>query len=325
MTGHDTHRDHDVVVLGEVLVEVSTETAFADGVPARIGVSGDALNVAAAAAAAGARVGLVTVVADDELGKAVVRSVAALGVSTDLVITRPGQQGVYFVHSDPAGEREFSYARRGSAGSTLSVADVDTGALRDAGAVIASGITCALSDTARQAVFAAAASTSRFIFDPNFRPRLTSVRDARKTLEELAPHSWVATPSHPGETTALLGADSAQAAARSLEGQGTRHVAVTCGAEGVHLLHPEGERWIDSVPAPAVIDQTGAGDAFVGTLGARLALGDGIETAALLGTAAASLVVGGRGGTGAVPELARTLAHAADHGLTELGPRGDDS
>ena len=29
----------------------------------------------------------------------------------------PGQQGVYFVHSDATGAREFVYVRRGSAGS----------------------------------------------------------------------------------------------------------------------------------------------------------------------------------------------------------------
>ncbi|WP_017613351.1 PfkB family carbohydrate kinase [Nocardiopsis salina] len=325
MTGHDTHHEYDVVVLGEVLVEVSTEEAFADAVPARIGFSGDALNVAAAAAAAGARVGLVTVVADDELGGAVVRRVGALGISTDLIVTRPGQQGVYFVHSDPAGEREFSYARTGSAGSTLSPGDVDTGVLRDAGAVIASGITCALSDTARQAVFAAAEATSGFIFDPNFRARLTTARAAQETLEVLAPLSWVMTPSHPGETAELLGAHSARTAADTLRGKGAEHVAVTCGAEGVHLLHPGGAHWIDSVPAPALVDQTGAGDSFVGTLGARMALGEGFENAALLGTAAASLAVGGRGGTGVVPTLDRTREHAVHRGPADLRPHGGGS
>ena len=40
----------DVVVLGEVLLEVGTEQPFGHGVPARLQVSGDALNVAACAA-----------------------------------------------------------------------------------------------------------------------------------------------------------------------------------------------------------------------------------------------------------------------------------
>ena len=40
---------YDVIVLGEVLVEVATEAPFGDGAEARMGISGDALNVAAAA------------------------------------------------------------------------------------------------------------------------------------------------------------------------------------------------------------------------------------------------------------------------------------
>jgi 2-dehydro-3-deoxygluconokinase len=68
--------------------------------------------------------------------------------------------------------------------------------------------------------------------------------------------------------------------------------------------------WIDAIPAPAVVDQTGAGDAFVGTLTARLVLGDSLAAAARFGAAAASLVVGGKGGTGLIPTFEQTRAHA---------------
>ena len=60
-----------------------------------------------------------------------------------------------------------------------------------------------------------------------------------------------------------------------------------------------------------MVDQTGAGDAFVGTLTARLVLGDGLPAAARYGAAAASLVVGGKGGTGFIPTFDQTRAHAA--------------
>jgi len=139
VTGSGSSQPFDVVVLGEVLVEVATDRPFGHGVPARLGVSGDALNVAAGAAAAGARVGLVSVLTDDELGRAVAQRVAELGVSTELLRFRRGQQGVYLVHSDPSGEREFSYARQGSVGSTLSPDDLDLGVLVAAGASASGG------------------------------------------------------------------------------------------------------------------------------------------------------------------------------------------
>ena len=67
--------------------------------------------------------------------------------------------------------------------------------------------------------------------------------------------------------------------------------------------------WVGAVPAPLVVDQTGAGDAYVGTLVARRVLGDDLGYAAQQAAAAASLVVGGRGGTGLVPTLDQTRQH----------------
>ncbi|WP_460690147.1 PfkB family carbohydrate kinase [Nesterenkonia suensis] len=313
-------REHfDVVVLGEVLVEVATEAAFDDGVEARLGISGDALNVAAAAAAAGARVGLISALGEDELGHAARRRIDGLGISTELLLQRPGPQGVYFVHSDPEGNREFSYARSHSVGSTLAPEDLDPDVLRDAGAVIASGITGALSESAAQAVVVAAESARRFVYDPNHRPRLSSLEDARRRLLRLAPLSWLVTPSSPEETSRLLDAGSPDEAATALTAMGASNVAVTCGADGIHLQHDGETRWVPSVPAPHVIDQTGAGDAFLGATTARAVLGDPLPDAVRWGAAAASLVVGGRGGTGFVPTAAQTREHLRTASITEEG------
>jgi 2-dehydro-3-deoxygluconokinase len=105
-------------------------------------------------------------------------------------------------------------------------------------------------------------------------------------------------------------------------------VAVTCGADGIQLDgdlldsgQPGDDRepsWIDAVPAPSVVDQTGAGDAFVGTLTARLVLGDSLAAASRYGAAAASLVVGGKGGTGFIPTFEQTRAHALQSTEGEL-------
>jgi 2-dehydro-3-deoxygluconokinase len=299
----------DVVTLGEVLIEVSTLEPFGHDVPATMAVSGDALNVAAAAAGAGAHVGLVAVLPDDELGQAIAARVAALNVATDLLQFRPGQQGVYLMHSDPDGEREFAYARSGSVGSTLGSDDLPAGVIEGAGAVVASGIACAISPTTRDAVRTAARLARRFVYDPNYRPRLTTAEDAAQTLLDLAPYGWLVTPSHPGETSALLDADSAVTAAHRLRELGVQNVAVTCGAAGVQVSGTDVETWIEAVPPRSVVDQTGAGDAYVGVLTARLVLGDDLLWAARQAAAAASLVVGGRGGTGYVPTLDETRAH----------------
>ena len=296
--------------MGEVLLEVATDAPFAHGVPAQLGISGDALNVAAAAAAAGARTALLAILPDDDLGQAVAVRIAELGISTDLLKFRTGQQGVYLVHCDPDGQREFSYARSGSVGSTLGPEDVEPEVFAAAGAVIAGGIACAISASSRAAVIKAAEVSRRLVFDPNYRPRLTSVDEATTVLSELAPKAFLMTPSFPGETTALLATSSPKEAAAKLRSLGTAAVAVTCGARGIQLESDVESTWIDAIPAPAVVDQTGAGDAFVGTLTARLVLGDSLHDATRYGAAAASLVVGGKGGTGVIPSFEQTRTHA---------------
>lgn len=296
----------DVVVLGEVLAELSSLEPLRDGAMLRLGFSGDALNAAAAAAAAGARTTLVARIPDDELGEALVARVAALGVDTTALVRTPGRHGIYLTHADPEGRRQFVYVREGSAGSRLSAEDLDDEMLASAGVVVASGVTAALSESAAGAVRHAAGTARRFIYDPNYRPRLTTADRAGALLRELAPLSQVVTPSWPAETAHLLGlpddapADVALTAVRDL---GAANVVLTCGSRGALVARGAQCHEVDGVPAPKVVDQTGAGDCLTGTLAARLALGDDLVEAVRLAAAAAALSVQGQGGTGYVPTL----------------------
>jgi len=304
---------YDVVVIGEVLVELSTTAeGLHDGQQLRLAFSGDALNSAAAAAAAGARTALLTRVADDELGDALLERVADLDVATALVRRVPGQQGFYLVRSDPSGAREFVYSRRGSAASTLEPEDIVAAGLEDVGVVLTSGITAALSATTRAAVLEAALRADRFIYDPNYRPRLTSVKEAAAVLAAVAPRAELVSPAWPDEARQLLGADSPEDAAARCRALGAAAAAVPCGAAGVLLDDGRGAAvGIPAPPAPALVDQTGAGDALLGTVAARLALGDPLAEAVRLGCAAASLCLQGQGGLGFVATLDQARAHLA--------------
>lgn len=310
--------DYDVIVIGEVLLEVSTESEFRHGARSRLGYSGDALNAAAAAAAAGAHVGLLTRIGDDEVGRGVLERVAELGVDPSLITAAPEHNGCYVMRTDPSGSRSFAYMRRGSAASRLGPDDVRRARLDRAAYVLTSGITAALSDSARAAVLWAKAHAHRFVYDPNHRPALIDPGAAAETLREVSGGAALVTPSHPAETSALLGCDTPLAAARRVREWGARAVAVTCGDEGVLLDGGDGAHRLPGVPAPSVVDQTGAGDTFVGTVTARLALGDSLADATRLALAAASLSVGGRGGTGRIPALAESRAH-----LEQAGALGD--
>ncbi len=75
----------DVLVLGEILVELSAPEPLRSARSFDLSFSGDALNAAAAAAAAGAAVGLLACVGDDDLGEALIDRVRELGIDTSLL------------------------------------------------------------------------------------------------------------------------------------------------------------------------------------------------------------------------------------------------
>ncbi|HYS37148.1 MAG TPA: PfkB family carbohydrate kinase [Pseudonocardiaceae bacterium] len=302
----------DVVVIGEILVELYCKTELADGATLRLGFSGDALNAAAASAAAGATTAVLTAVGADEIGDAIIRRVTELGIDPSLIRREPRANGAYLLHGDLTGSRQFHYWRNGSAASTLDERDIERHReiVAAAGAVVLSGITAALSDTAERAVLAAARAASTVVYDPNFRPRLTTAERARAVLAEVAPHCALLTPSCPGDSIPLLDTGDLDEVLTTALSLGARAVAVTSGTAAVGVADAAGRIQYPVPLNPDAVDATGAGDVFTGTTAARLALGDPLREAVRLGIGAASLSVTGRGGTGHIPTLAQSRAAA---------------
>jgi 2-dehydro-3-deoxygluconokinase len=302
--------------MGEPLVELHSPEPIRDGGSLRLSFSGDALNAAAAAVAAGARTALLTAVSDDDIGAALLSRLDALGVDRSLVRRSDRPNGAYLVVSDPHGEREFMYWRSGSAASTLSPDDVATNRseLEGSAALIVSGITAALSDSAEEAVLTAvstvAAAGGQVSYDPNFRRRLTKPDRARAVLAAVAPSAHLLAPSCPGDSVPLLDTDDpTEVAHRSLD-LGAATVVVTAGSRPVTVATEETEFTLDVEEMPDAVDATGAGDVLSGTLTARLALGDDLATAVRIAVAAAALSTRGQGGTGYVPTLAESRRRA---------------
>ena len=202
--------EFDVLVLGEVLVELTAREPLREAETLRLACSGDALNAAAAAAAAGASVALVTAVGDDELGERILEFVAARGIDTTYARRAPEPNGVYFAGPDG----EFVYARRGSAGSTLGPDDV---ARAPAARIVWSAASrrrcrtsCAAAvDTAVAAAGATSSTTRTSAAGSRRRGR------ARGAASRGAARRLV-TPSCPDDTQALLGTSDPAAAAAAV-------------------------------------------------------------------------------------------------------------
>ncbi|WP_313023056.1 ribokinase [Mobilicoccus sp.] len=98
-----------------------------------------------------------------------------------------------------------------------------------------------------------------------------------------------------GHEEESIDAVAATSLAEALVGAGVRSVVVTLGGAGAVVALEGAESFTCTGERVEVVDTTGAGDCFAGTLAARLALGDDLGAAAAVGNRAAAKAVQGHG------------------------------
>ncbi|GIJ80452.1 2-dehydro-3-deoxygluconokinase [Micromonospora phaseoli] len=277
----------DLLTVGEALVSLRSSGPLLAGGPLSMHLAGAESNVAIGLARLGHRAAWVGRVGGDELGEFVLRQLRAEGVDTTAVRRDPARPtGLMFLERRTADVSRVQYHRAGSAGSALTVDDLRGPLAAGPRMVHLTGITPALSDSAREAAgWAARAAADAGIpvcLDVNHRAGLWSREAARATLFPLAGYASVVVASTDElDLVAQAGADEAAAAAGLLR-RGVRTVLVKLGADGVRAYTAEGVRHVAAVPVTAV-DTVGAGDAFTaGYLSGHL---DGLDLVDRLGRA----------------------------------------
>ena len=298
----------DLVVVGSVNVDLVVRVARLPGPGETVGGGtferhggGKGANTAVAAAHAGAMVRLLAAVGKDEDGSRQLRELAADGVDVSGVArVDAAATGRALIVVAESGENQIAVAS--GANAVLDGSRVREGLARvkPAGDAI-----CLLGfevgdEAVEVATDWALAHRVRVVLNPAPpRPIPPAVLAARPIL----------TPNE-GEALALAGGSDIEAAGRSLAERSGAPVVVTLGADGVLVATSAASAY--RVPAlhVAVLDTTGAGDAFNGALAARLAHADSLEVAVRWAVAAASLKVTRRGARASprADEVERELA-----------------
>ncbi len=247
------------------------------------GIAGAESNVAVGVARLGGDATWLGRVGADATGALIAARLAAAGVRT-FAITDSSFTGLTVRHRRSGEFTQVDYHRAGSAGSRLQPADLPAAEVTAAGIVHVTGITPALSESARVAVFhaveTARAAGVPVCVDVNYRAKLWDRFDAAPVLRDLVSRADVVFAS-PAEAALFVTGDPV----RGLAELGPAEVIVKDGGRGCEALI-DGEP--HSVPARpvTVVDPIGAGDAFVaGYLADRLA---GAAPAERLATAIAT-------------------------------------
>jgi 2-dehydro-3-deoxygluconokinase len=276
----------DVVTLGETmgLLGAPEIGLLRHASTMRLSVGGAESNLAIGLSRLGKRATWIGRVGDDELGALVRRTLAAEGVDGRVRVDSGAPTGLMLKYRRTGTSTQVVYYRKGSAGSRLDRGDIDPDLIRSARILHLTGITPALSDTARDAVdYAVEIARDAGVMvslDLNYRSKLWSASEAGSVLAVLVAHADLVFATEP-EAQLLVSGDGPAELGMALAGFGPKQVIVKRGALGaVAVIGGQ----VLSVPPHEVteVDPVGAGDAFAaGYLSTLLDGGDPDQCLAL--------------------------------------------
>jgi ribokinase len=265
---------------------------------------GKGANQAVAARRLGAEVRLVGCVGDDASGREVRQALAAEGIGLDgLTTTAAAATGTALIVVDVEGHNQIAVAP--GANRALTVADVERRAADFGWAEVVVGSLEVPLASVRRALESARLAGARTILNPAPFPD--------RGLEFLGLADYVT----PNETEAArltgrapAGVDAAGEVAAAVRELGAAHAVLTLGGGGALADGPEGRLHAPAF-AVAVVDTTGAGDAFNGALAVALAERRPLAEALRFANAAAALACTRRGAQPSMPtreEVERLLS-----------------
>lgn len=310
----------ELTVLGETMASLS---------PGHIGplrharalglsVAGSESTVATGAARLGHDAAWIGRVGDDELGRTVLSRLRGENLTVHAVTDPEAPTGLMIKERPAAGHSRVHYYRGGSAGSRLRPDDLPASLLEHTRVLHTTGITLALSESARLTVHEAMRRTraagGTVSFDVNHRSTLWPDGTARTALAAVLPLVDVLFASV--DEAVLVTGDQGRDAVgtgRELLAAGPHTVVLTDGAAGAVCVTSGRTVRVPAVPVQAV-DPVGAGDAFVS--GYLSGLLGGLDDEARLARAAAvaALCVASEGDWEGLPERERLASVGAEPG-----------
>lgn len=262
---------YDVVALGELLIDFTTIRADSDGYPTMAAHPGGApANFLAAIAKFGGKAAMLGKVGTDTFGKLLTSTLREVGIETKgIVASDDFFTTLAFVTLDANGDREFAFARKPGADTQLRFDELEL-SLLDETRVFHFGTLSLTGEPSRTTTYRAveyAREHGKLItFDPNLRkPLWRELDEAKQQMLWGLAHADVVKISDE-EVAFLFGLGVQEGAQYILEHFPVKLVFVTCGPDGCWFQNKNASGHVDSLRNIKVVDTTGAGDIFGGSV-----------------------------------------------------------
>ena len=295
----------DIITVGEGLIELSSNKSLTYAQTLDKYYGGDTLCTAVAAQRLGSKVGYITRVGTDYFKEFLLDSWQLEGLDISQVKLVDGINGIYFVALPEDGEKEFSYYRKKTAATRLSADDISEDYIKSASIVYSTGITQALSISAREAVKKAFELAKKHniitAYDPNYDSCIHNIDEAKEELDEIIDFTDILFLNLQHDAQKLYELESPEKIIKNFWDKGVSTVVVKSIKDGGYHVGYAGDINFAEFWSSEIVDTTGSGDAFNGAFLHAMSSGMSAPESAKLASIVAGMQCKGIGAIKSIP------------------------
>ena len=258
----------DIITIGESLIELSSDVSLGLATSLDKYYGGDTLAAAVAARRLGSKVGYITRVGCDYFKEFLLDSWQAEGLDISQVKLSSEVNGLYLLARPKGCSKEFSYYRKKTAASKLSLADISEKYIENAKILYASGITQSLSLSAKEAVKKAYAIArekgTTTAYDPNYSPLIATSEETKECFDDVISDIDILFLSFKSDAPSIFDIESVEKVIKTLWDMGVNTVVIKSKKDLKYYTGHGGDIVSCDFFATETVDTTCAGDVFIG-------------------------------------------------------------
>lgn len=258
----------DIITIGEGLIELSSDVSLSMAASLDKYYGGDTLAAAVAARRLGSKVGYISRVGCDHFKEFLMDSWQVEGLDISQVKLTGDFNGLYLLARPQSGPKEFSYYRKRTAASKLSIEDISEKYIENAKMFYTSGIAQSLSLSAKEAVkkayTIAKAKGLTTAYDPNYSPLITTAEEAKEFFEDVINDVDILFLSDRNDASKLFDIASAEKIIKHFWDMGISIVVIKSSQDKGYYTGYGGDIVFCKFFSQEIVDTTCSGDAFNG-------------------------------------------------------------
>ena len=258
----------DIAIIGECLVELSSNGTLADTSTLNKFFGGDTVTTAVAVARLGGNVTYLTQVGNDGFSEFILSSLQKENIDTSLIKSNDEQNGMYIVSRTPE-KKELLYYKRKTAATKLSISDISEECIKQLKLIYSTGVVQSLSASSRELVresFKVAKENDVLTaYDPNYTSCFMNSTDTKEYFEEIVEFTDIIFLSLKNDAAKLYEIDSIDKVVKYFWDKGVKIVIIKSHIDNGYYTGYRGEiTFTEFYNTQKAIDTTASGDVFNG-------------------------------------------------------------